>query len=75
MAFLRSTALMVNLSGKKLSYLPKNEVFPDNVFHSLVAPNITIQTLTGKILNVLYVDHEPLVLHLTTLLSLETKKT
>lgn len=45
-------------------------MFPDYVLHSLVAPDITVETLARKILHILNVYHEPFVLHLTTLLGL-----
>lgn len=46
----------------------------DDVLHSFVAPDIAVETLTGKILHVLNVYHEPFVLHLTTLLGLEAER-
>lgn len=55
------------------SHLPKNEMLADDVLYSFVAPDVAVETLTGKILHVLNVYHEPFVLHLTTLLGLEAE--
>lgn len=62
-----------HIHAQAISHLPKNEVVPDDVLHSLVAPDVTVEALAGKILHVLDVYHEPLVLHLTTLLGLQAE--
>lgn len=62
-----------HLHPQAISHLPEDEVVPDDVLHSLVAPHVTVEALAGKILHVLNVYHEPLVLHLTTLLGLEAE--
>ena len=33
----------------------------DNVFDSCIAPDVSVQHLTGKLLHVLNIDHQPLV--------------
>lgn len=40
-----------------MSYLPEYEVLSDDVLDCIIAPHIPVQALTGKVLNILNVDH------------------
>lgn len=41
----------------RTTYLPEYKVFSDDGLNSVITPNIPVQTLAGKVLNVLNVDH------------------
>lgn len=56
------------------SYLPEYEVLPDDGPDRVVAPHVSVETLAGKVLHILDVDHQPLVLQLTTVLRLERER-
>ncbi len=43
--------------GFEPAYLPEYKVFSDDGLHCIVTPNIPVQTLAGKVLNILNVDH------------------
>lgn len=54
-------------------YLPEHKMLSDDGLHGIIAPHIPVQTLTSKILHILDVDHQPLVLQLSTVLCLQQK--
>lgn len=43
--------------GIENAYLPEYKMFSDDSFNCIVTPNIPVQTLASKILNILNVDH------------------
>ena len=55
--------------------LPEDEAILDRITDGWVTPDIAIQNLTGKFLDILNVDHEPLVRSCATILGLVKQNT
>jgi len=47
--------------NRKVSDLPENKMFVDNMFHCWVTPHVTVQHLAWELLHVLNVHNEPLI--------------
>jgi len=62
---------MLGVTGSGETDLPEDEVLSDDGTDGLVAPHVPVQTLAGKVLHVLNVDHQPLVLQLPAVFCLQ----